>query len=132
MELKSFGFGYSGELTLRFDQALERAKEVLARHGFGVQAEIQISNALKTKLGVDVPREVILGVCNPGLAYRAIQVEPEITVLLPCNVTVRETANGTHIAAADAQKLVDMANDPDLRGIALQAEKHLMEALVEL
>lgn len=132
MELKSFGFGYSGELALRFDQALERTKEVLARHGFGVQAEIQISNALKTKLGVDIPREVILGVCNPEIAYRAIQVEPKITVLLPCNVTVRETANGTQIAAADAQKLVNMANNPSLRDIASQAEKQLMEALDEL
>ena len=109
MELKSFGFGHSGELDMNFEQALEHTKEVLARHGFGVQAEIQISDALKTKLDVDIPREVILGVCNPTLAYKAIQIEPQITVLLPCNVTLREGANGkTHIAAADAKKLVDM------------------------
>lgn len=133
MELKSFGFGHSGELDMDFEQALERTKEVLALHGFGVQAEIQISDTLKTKLGVDLPREIILGVCNPTLAYKAIQVEPRITVLLPCNVTLKEGANGkTHIAAADARKLVDMANHPDLKVIAAQAEKQLIEALVEL
>ncbi len=132
MELKSFGFGYSGELALDFDQALERTKEVLARHGFGVQAEIQISNALKSKLGVDIPREVILGVCNPSLAHRAIQIEPEITVLLPCNVTVKEAGKKTRIAAADAQSLVGLTNNPRLRDIALEAEKKLMEAMAEL
>jgi uncharacterized protein (DUF302 family) len=132
MELKSFGFGSSGELALHFDEALERTKEVLARHGFGVQAEIQISNALKSKLGVDIPREVILGVCNPSLAYRAIQIEPEITVLLPCNVTVREAGKKTRIAAGDAQSLVGLTNNPRLKNIALDAEKQLMAAMAEL
>ncbi len=132
MELKSFGFGFSGELALDFDQALQRAKEVLARHGFGVQAEIPISNALKSKLGVDIPREVILGVCNPSLAHRAIQIEPEITVLLPCNVTVREAGKKTRIAAGDAQSLVSLTNNPRLKEIALEAEKQLMAALAEL
>lgn len=133
MELKSFGFGHSGELDMNFEQALEHTKEVLARHGFGVQAEIQISNALKTKLGVDIPKEVILGVCNPTLAYKAIRIEPRITVLLPCNVTLKEGADGkTHIAAADARKLVGMAKHPDLKDVASQAEKQFMEALMEL
>jgi uncharacterized protein (DUF302 family) len=130
MELKSFGFGHSGELDMNFEQALEHTKEVLARHGFGVQAEIQISDALKTKLGVDIPKEVILGVCNPTLAYKAIRIEPRITVLLPCNVTLKEGADGkTHIAAANSQKLVEMANHPGLEEIASQAEKQLIEAL---
>ncbi len=132
MELKSFGFGYSGALALGFDEALQRTKEVLARHGFGVQAEIQISATLKAKLGVDIPREVILGVCNPGLAYKAIQAEPEITVLLPCNVTVRETPEGVLIGAADPRKLIEVAGNPHLKDVALQAEKLLMEALSEL
>lgn len=132
MELRSFGFGSSGELALDFEQALERIKEVLARHGFGVQAEIPISNALKSKLGVDIPREVILGVCNPSLAHRAIQIEPEITVLLPCNVTVREAGKKTRIAAGDAQSLVGLTNNPRLRDIAVEAEKQLMAAMAEL
>jgi uncharacterized protein (DUF302 family) len=133
MEMQAFGFGHSGELDMNFEQALKHTKEVLARHGFGVQAEIKISEVLKTKLGVDVPKEIILGVCNPTLAYKAIQIEPQITLLLPCNVTLKEGANGkTNIAAADARKLVNMANHPDLQDIASQADNQLTEALAEL
>ena len=77
MELKSFGFGSSGELALDFDQALERTKEVLARHGFGVQAEIPISNALKSKLGVDIPREVILGLRTKEMKHAHGNQRPE-------------------------------------------------------
>lgn len=132
MELKSFGFGSSGKLAMDFNPALERTKEVLARYGFGVQAEIEISEALKTKLGVDLPREIILGVCNPSLAYRVMQIEPEITVLLPCNVTLRETGGGTRIAVADTHKLVGLTDNPQLRDIAVEAEKQLMKAMAEL
>lgn len=132
MEMKSFGFGYSGTVDLPFDQAMEQTREALARHGFGVQAEIPISQALKTKLGVDVPREVILGVCNPALAHKAIQAEPYMTVLLPCNVTVKEVQGKTQIAAADPRKLVAMAPHPDLKQVALEADRRLREALAEL
>lgn len=133
MELQSFGFGYSGEVDMKFEQALEHTKQVLAAHGFGVQSEIMISDALKTKLGVEIPKEVILGICNPTLAYKAIQIEPQITVLLPCNVTLKEGTNEqTHIAAADAKNLVGMSGHPALTEIASQADKLLRDALVEL
>jgi uncharacterized protein (DUF302 family) len=132
MEVKSFGFGYSGTVNMPFDQAIERTRETLARHGFGVQAEIQISQALKTKLGVDVPREVILGVCNPALAHAAIQAEPYMTVLLPCNVTVKDLQGKTQIAVADPRKLVEMAPNPRLKEMALEADRRLREALAEL
>ncbi len=132
MQVTSFGFGSAGELPLDFDEALNRTKEILARHGFGVQAEIKISEALKAKLGVETPREVILGVCNPALAYRAIQAEPGITVLLPCNVTLRETASGVHIAAANPEALVGLTGNPELAAIASEAGRHLAEALNEI
>lgn len=132
MEITRFGFGYAGDVRLDFDQALRHTREVLARHGFGVQAEIDISGALKSKLGVDLPREIILGVCNPPLAHRAIQAEPHITVLLPCNVTVRETNAGAHIEAANPQMLVEATHRPGLADVAAEADKILLQALAEL
>ncbi len=132
MELKSFGYGYEGELALGFDEAVARTKEALARHGFGVQAEIAISQALKTKLQVDVPREVILGVCNPALAYRAIQADSHVTVLLPCNIAIRESGAGVHVATANAGMLVDLTGNPGLAPVAAEAENLLKAALGEL
>jgi uncharacterized protein (DUF302 family) len=132
MELNSFGYGYSGTLHLPFEEAIERTRQALAHHGFGVQAEISISQALKLKLGVDVPREVILGVCNPALALRAMQSEPHITVLLPCNVTVKDNGDHSEIAAADPRKLIQIASDPNLKDVAFEADKRLREALAEL
>lgn len=132
MQVEPFGFGYQGTVQLNFDRALARTKDALAAEGFGVQAEIDISQALKTKLGVQIPREIILGVCNPGLAHRAIQQLPEITVLLPCNVTVREQGEATHIAAVNAEMLVNVTNNPALREIAAEAQSRLMSALRRL
>ena len=132
METTRFRFGYAGDIRSDFDQTVQHTKDVLASHGFGVQAEINISGALKSKLGIDIPREVILGVCNPTLAYRAIQQEPHITLLLPCNVTVKETPTGTRIAAVSPQMLVESTHNPALAGIASEAEKILLEALTAL
>jgi uncharacterized protein (DUF302 family) len=132
MELKSFGFGYEGTVDLPFEEAMQRTKDALARHGFGVQAEIAISEVLRAKLGVELPREVILGVCNPSLAHQAIRVEPHITVLLPCNVTVKALQNKTQIAAADPRTLLELTSDSKLRSVAVEADKRLREALAEL
>ena len=132
MDLRSVGYGYAGELSSDFDGTIARVKEVLARQGFGVQAEIDISGALKSKLGVDIPREVILGVCNPALAHRAIQAEPEITLLLPCNITVRETPAGTRVAAANPMMLVQLTGNAGLTAIASEADKLLREALSQI
>jgi uncharacterized protein (DUF302 family) len=132
MELKPFSYGYAGDLKMGFEDAVIHLKNALAKHGFGVQAEIPISYALKTKIGVDVPREVILGVCNPALAYKAMQVEKDVTVLLPCTLTVRASDGGVHISSADAETLVRMTGNQELKPIAQQAERKLLAALREL
>lgn len=132
MRFEPNGYAYSGDVTLPFDEALEHTKQVLARHGFGVQSEIHISEVLKSKLGMEIPREVILGVCNPGLAHRAIQIEPTITLLLPCNVTVKESASGARIEAANPQQLVGMAGNPRLTDIATEADEKIRASLCEL
>ena len=132
MHFKQKGYAYSGELTLPFEEALEHAKQMLAKHGFGTQSEIYISEVLKAKLGVALPREVILGVCNPTLAHRAIQIEPAITLLLPCNVTVKEAGLCTRIEAVSPKQLVGMAGNPRLTEIASEADEKMKTILTEL
>lgn len=132
MQLQPFHYGYAGDLNLGFDEAIAQLKAALSRHGFGVQAEIPISEALKSKIGVDVPREVILGVCNPSLAHRAMQIEKDVTVLLPCTITLRATGAGVHISSADARMLVKMTRNEQLAPIATEAEAGILSALREL
>lgn len=132
MHLKPFTYGYTGDLNMGFEDAIIHVKNALAKQGFGVQAEIPLSYALKTKIGVDVPREVILGVCNPALAHRAMQVEKDVTVLLPCTLTIRATDGGVHISSADARMLVKMTGNEDLMPMAKEAETKILAALREL
>lgn len=132
MNVRLDGYAYSGELVTNFEEALQLTRQVLAKHGFGVQSEIAISEVLKAKLGVVFPREVILGVCNPDLANQAIQKEPAITLLLPCNVSVREAGSVTRISAVNPAQLVGMAGNAMLSDVAAEADVRIRAALNEL
>ena len=81
-------YGYSKETNLDFNEAVEKTKEELKTEGFGVLTEIDVKKTLKAKLDVDYDDYVILGACNPGFAYKALQAEKEIGLLLPCNVII--------------------------------------------
>ena len=107
----------SDALTVEFDlphqQAVEAMTAELAEQGFGVLTTIDVRATLKAKLGVDVEDYVILGACNPPLAHRALAADPEIGLLLPCNVTVRRVGGRSLVQAVDPAQPLQMARTPD-------------------
>ena len=96
------GYGFSRKLDLGVEQAIERVKETLKDEGFGVLSEINIAEKFKEKLGVEFRNYVILGACNPSIAYQALQEEIGLGLLLPCNVVVYEEGGQSVVAAIDA------------------------------
>jgi uncharacterized protein (DUF302 family) len=125
-------YGYSKTVNCSFQEALERTKKALQEQGFGIQAEINISSALREKLGVKMPEQIILGTCNPQLAYKALQAEPEISLLLPCNVTVRQDGQKAKVAVIDAEKLMEFVNNPELKPLAAEAARRLHTVLDQI
>ena len=125
-------YGFSRTVKLPFEQAIEKTKEALKAQGFGVLSEIFIHKALKEKLNVEYPKYVILGACNPQLAYQALQAEPQLGLLLPCNVTVRENKDGSEVSMVDAHKMLSIVGNDALRPVADDANQRLKKALDSL
>jgi len=111
--VKSIGYGYTREVELEFDEAVERVREVLKSEGFGVLSEIRMDDKFKEKLGVDFRKYSILGACNPPLAYRTVQEDINIGLLLPCNIVVYESdeAKRSVVAAIDAQAMMSVVGE---------------------
>lgn len=126
-------YGISTTVNLAYPRAVERTREALAAEGFGILTEIEIKATLKKKLDVDFRPYTILGACNPPLAHRAIQAEPEIGLLLPCNVTVRELEGGrVSVGFLDPQMMVGATGNPALHPVADEAAARLDRARAAL
>ncbi len=127
-------FGMRRKVDLPYAAAVEKTKAALQVEGFGALTEIDMKEKFKEKLGVDFKRYVILGVCNPPLAYKAVQAEPEIGLMLPCNVIVYEAGDGsTIVSAIDPHSMVAMIPDnPTLAEVARDARVRLERALNRL
>jgi uncharacterized protein (DUF302 family) len=110
---------------LDFTDATDRVREELKTEGFGVLCEIDIQSTLKEKLGVESEPYLILGACNPPLAHQALQTEPELGVLLPCNVVVYTRNGKTHIAAIDAERMLSIVGNDKLAPIAAEVRSKL-------
>lgn len=116
-----------------YDAALERVTELLAEEGFGILTEIDVQATLKKKLDVDFRRYVILGACNPPLAHRALEAEPDIGVLLPCNVVVAERdGGGSMVCAMDPVAAFRLISNPDVQPVADDVRQRLERVLNRL
>ena len=121
---------FGKEVGLSFERAIERVVQALTGEGFGVQTEIDVAATLKKKLGEDMRPYRILGACNPQLAHRAIQLEPEIGALLPCNVVVRVDAEGkTRVEIMDPQAVLGLVARTEIAPIAAQVRESLERVL---
>ena len=116
-------------LAQPFDAALVNVKEAFAAEGFGVLTEIDVQATLREKLGKEMDRFVIVGACNPGLASQALDVLPQIGVLLPCNVVVRESDGQVVVEAMDPGMMATLTGSEELAPIAAEARARIGRAL---
>lgn len=120
-------------VDLPFEAAVAKAEGALSEQGFGILTRIDVQHAMKEKLGIDYPRFVILGACNPPLAHRAITTVPEIGVLLPCNVVVRERPDGqVRVEAINADTMAALIPGEDLREVATDVKQRLEKVLAAI
>ena len=112
-----------------FEEVLARFESALQREGFGILCRIDIRAKLKEKLGTEFPNYMILGACNPPLAYQALQQDLNIGLLLPCNAVVFEKEGSVHAGVIDAEKMLSVAGAPALESVARQVNEKLRRAL---
>jgi uncharacterized protein (DUF302 family) len=125
-------YGTSVTLDLPFADAVGRVREALAGQGFGVLTEIDVTATLRARLGEQMEDYIILGACNPPAAHQALGTDRSIGLLLPCNVVVRATADGTLVEALDPQVMVTLTGQPDLKPVAGEVGRRLARALAAL
>jgi uncharacterized protein (DUF302 family) len=129
----SSNFGFGKQVDLDFDAAIEKVTVDLQAEGFGVLSDIDVAAKMKEKLDKDMPRYRILGACNPSLADQAIQAVPEIGLLLPCNVLVREDdAGGVHVSFMDPESVLSLVDDPRVKPLAGEVKARLERVLAAL
>ena len=122
-------YGYGRSVGLPLDRAIERITETLKEEGFGVLSRIDVHEKLKEKLNVDFPQYVILGACNPPIAYQSLQAEPNLGLLLPCNVVVYASGGQSVVAAIDAVKMLSIVGNPVLEAAAAQVNEKIRRAV---
>ena len=115
-----------------FEQTIERVTQALAKEGFGVLTEIDVAATLKKKLGLDMPPYRILGACNPQFAHKALEAEPEIGALLPCNVVVRQKDGKTVVDIMDPLAVMQLVGKPEVEKIATEVRGRLDRVLAAL
>ncbi len=127
------GFSMKRKVEISYEEAEGRIREALSKEGFGILTEIDVKATLKKKLDKDFRRYIILGACNPPYAYRALTMEPEIGVFMPCNVLVYENEDGTTtLSAMDPVAAMEVVGNPELTGLAREIKEKIERALNSL
>ena len=131
----SYGFGTT--VSLPFDEAIVRVAETLKAEGFGVLTSIDVKATMKNKLNVDFEQYTILGACNPQLSHRALTLEPEVGLLLPCNIVVREMPVAgeqpqTRIEIADPVAMLGIVRRPEMQALATEAKARLQRVIAAI
>ena len=126
-------FGFGKPVDLGFDAAIEKVTAVLQTEGFGVLSDIDVAGKMKEKLGEDMPPYRILGACNPPLAHQAVSAIPDIGLLLPCNVLVREDDAGVvHVSFMDPEAVLSLVGNDDVKPLAGEVKARLLRVMEAL
>ena len=128
--MSKYAFGKT--VNMSYTQALDAVTQALAKEGFGVLTEIDVAATLKKKLGIERAPYKILGACNPQFAARALEAEPQIGALLPCNVVVREDAGKTIVEFMDPDAVLQLVGRPEVGKIAAEVRARLQRVMAAL
>jgi uncharacterized protein (DUF302 family) len=126
------GYGFGTTLQVPYEEAIPRVKDALKAEGFGVLTEIDVRRTLREKLSAEMEPYIILGACNPSLAHRALEHEPDIGLLLPCNVVVRAEGQGSRVEVADPQVMLSIVGNDELNAVAEEAKQCLQRVVLSL
>jgi len=123
-------YGYQKAVPgVSLDEARERVTAALAAEGFGILTEIDVAATLKKKLDVEFRPYVILGACNPNLAHRALHADPQIGLLLPCNVVIQQSADGVDVSVASPRAMFGIVQNASLEPVVADADARVRRAL---
>jgi uncharacterized protein (DUF302 family) len=129
MRMPAVAYTLTATTDLPFADVVERVRAELAADGFGVLCEIDVQATLRAKLGVEREPYVILGACNPPLAHRALEAEPDLGTLLPCNVVVYESGGRTVVSAVDAERMLSIVGNEELGEVAAEVRRRLADVV---
>jgi uncharacterized protein (DUF302 family) len=122
-------YGHVRDVNLSFEEAVSKTEAALKNEGFGVLCQIDIQAKMKEKLGIEFPRYIILGACNPPIAHRALQAEINLGLLLPCNAVVYESGGRVCVGAVDAVRMLSIVGNPGMEEMARQVNEKLRRAI---
>lgn len=126
-------YGFGKTVSYSFEEAIDKVTQALQKEGFGVLSDIDVAATLKKKLNLDTPAYRILGACNPTLAHQALEIEPSVGLLLPCNVVVRKNdKNEVNVEILDPNMIANLADKPGLLKISAEAKERLDRVLNSL
>jgi len=131
--MEDMKYGFKVRLTgITCEEAADRVRESLALEGFGVLTEIDVQAALKEKIDVDFRKYTILGACNPVLAHRALTIDPDIGLMLPCNIVIEDDGGEVAVSAVSPAGVFGIVDSPEMAPVVTEAETRLRRVLEQL